>query len=273
MAGNNQYKNQWISEKLDRINLTVEKGQKDIIKAHAESHGESVNAFINRAICSVMDEEGETSIFQRLRKERNFFEWYNTKASEDEKKLADYVQEYSEEYFSDFRFEADSLVSAYVEAESSADNGQTWFSDPILPPYDFIQYFDLIVLESTQYKVESWEDCAGVFNSRDFSITIAPEFIDEKSTILHELIHLHECVIDQIPKFYHDILLLCLYNDLKNKIDDLDQRILNHTHVFSGEKITDLGGNHDILFLLKSLDLDLRCGYKLGTVCSYGRDE
>ena len=35
----------------DRINLTVPKGQKDVIKAHAErfDHG-SVNAFIQRAI-------------------------------------------------------------------------------------------------------------------------------------------------------------------------------------------------------------------------------
>ena len=43
-------KNDWIAKAYDRINLTVDKGQKDVIKAHAESRGESVNAFINRAI-------------------------------------------------------------------------------------------------------------------------------------------------------------------------------------------------------------------------------
>jgi len=43
-------KNDWISKAYDRINLTVDKGQKDLIRAHAESRGESVNAFINRAI-------------------------------------------------------------------------------------------------------------------------------------------------------------------------------------------------------------------------------
>ena len=42
--------NKWIANNYDRVNLTVPKGKKDIIKAHAESRGESVNSFINRAI-------------------------------------------------------------------------------------------------------------------------------------------------------------------------------------------------------------------------------
>ena len=41
----------------ERIELRVDKGQKDIIKAHAESKGESVNAFINRAIDETMERE------------------------------------------------------------------------------------------------------------------------------------------------------------------------------------------------------------------------
>lgn len=41
----------------DRIELRVEKGKKDIIKAHAEKRGESVNAFINRAIDEAMERE------------------------------------------------------------------------------------------------------------------------------------------------------------------------------------------------------------------------
>lgn len=46
----NDYKNAWIAEKLDRINLTLPKGRKDELKAHAAAQSESVNAFINRAI-------------------------------------------------------------------------------------------------------------------------------------------------------------------------------------------------------------------------------
>ena len=43
--------NKWIAKAYDRINLTVEKGKREIIKAHAaQKDGGSVNAFINRAI-------------------------------------------------------------------------------------------------------------------------------------------------------------------------------------------------------------------------------
>lgn len=42
--------NKWIEKAYDRINVMVPKGKKDDIKAHADSMGESVNAFINRAI-------------------------------------------------------------------------------------------------------------------------------------------------------------------------------------------------------------------------------
>ena len=60
MAGDNKksdYRNAWIAEKLDRVNLTMPKGQKDAVKAHAERRGESVNAFINRAITETMERD------------------------------------------------------------------------------------------------------------------------------------------------------------------------------------------------------------------------
>lgn len=41
----------------DRVELRLEKGQKDIIKAHAESKGESLNAFINRAIAETVSRD------------------------------------------------------------------------------------------------------------------------------------------------------------------------------------------------------------------------
>ena len=48
----------YLRENYDEIKVRTEKGQKDRIKAHAESHGESVNAFINRAIDETMEREG-----------------------------------------------------------------------------------------------------------------------------------------------------------------------------------------------------------------------
>lgn len=42
--------NKYIANAYDRINLTVPKGKKDEIKAHAEALGESVNGYIWRLI-------------------------------------------------------------------------------------------------------------------------------------------------------------------------------------------------------------------------------
>ena len=50
-----KWQNDYISRTYDRINLTVPKGDKDKIKAYAESKGESVNAFINRLIQEAMN--------------------------------------------------------------------------------------------------------------------------------------------------------------------------------------------------------------------------
>ena len=48
----------WDAANLDRLSVAVPKGKKDQIKAHAERRGESVNAFINRAIDETMEREG-----------------------------------------------------------------------------------------------------------------------------------------------------------------------------------------------------------------------
>ena len=43
-------KNKWYANAYDRIAVVVPKGQKEAIKARAESQGESVNAYIWRLI-------------------------------------------------------------------------------------------------------------------------------------------------------------------------------------------------------------------------------
>lgn len=50
-------KNDWIAKAYDRINLTVPKGQKELLQAHAEKMGESVNGFIGRAIAETMERD------------------------------------------------------------------------------------------------------------------------------------------------------------------------------------------------------------------------
>ena len=59
MAGNSEYRNRWISEKLDRVNLTMPKGKKATIQAQADAAGVSVNAYINAAIDEKMERDQE----------------------------------------------------------------------------------------------------------------------------------------------------------------------------------------------------------------------
>lgn len=51
--------NKYNAKMYDRINIAVKKGKKDTIKEHAEAHGESVNAFINRAIDEAIQHDNE----------------------------------------------------------------------------------------------------------------------------------------------------------------------------------------------------------------------
>lgn len=44
----------WDKENLDRISVAMPKGKREKIRKHAEDRGESVNAFVNRAIDETM---------------------------------------------------------------------------------------------------------------------------------------------------------------------------------------------------------------------------
>lgn len=50
-----RYNNEYNAKAYDRINLTVPKGKKEVIQAAAKENGESVNAFINRAIDTCLE--------------------------------------------------------------------------------------------------------------------------------------------------------------------------------------------------------------------------
>ena len=51
--------NKYMKNNYDELKVRVPKGRKDIIKAHAEKNGESVNGFVNRAINETIQRDGE----------------------------------------------------------------------------------------------------------------------------------------------------------------------------------------------------------------------
>lgn len=52
--------NRYMAKAYDRINLTVPKGRKDVIRDHADRLGVSVNAFIQRAIDETIERDHAT---------------------------------------------------------------------------------------------------------------------------------------------------------------------------------------------------------------------
>ena len=52
-------KDRYNAKTYDEIKVRVPKGEKDLIQAHAEAHGESTNGFINRAISEIMERDNE----------------------------------------------------------------------------------------------------------------------------------------------------------------------------------------------------------------------
>lgn len=117
-------------------------------------------------------------------------------------------------------------------------------------------------------------DFNGCFYGNEEKIEINRQYIHDKSVILHELIHYYEHQLEEeFPPFIRELLVLELYNKLLPPISDLKERIFNHCELYTYEKTFRGSGEHGVLFFLKSLDLDIRCGYPLGTVCGYGRDK
>ena len=185
-------------------------------------------------------------------------------ASEDDKKLFDKVCDFAS-FFNDLIFEKG--TETYSHAISRSKCYGKWTDDTQYIP-DELLHFSYSWF--TYHVKDLGSRSLGRFDWQNKSLSVCPAALNNNDhVILHEMIHMHEHVIDSHPLYIHDIVVWCLYQKLKKKITDLDQRIDECSHFQVQRDIANLGGIHDILFLLKSFDLDLRMGYKLGTVFGY----
>lgn len=199
--------------------------------------------------------------------ERRFQEWYQT-ATQDEKNLLERVEEFAI-HFDDMIFFNGTSTHDFIACKSKLMGSDEWTDDEITLPEE-LEYFSYSYFT---YHIANFDDFNGCFNREDLSLSVDMASANTDRVILHEMIHLHEFVINDLPMFFHDAVLFCLYKNLKSKVIDLDERIETHGHILNSEQIAAVGGVHDILFLLKSFDLDLKMGYQLGTVFGYGMTE
>mgnify|MGYP007069882023 CR=1 FL=1 len=182
-------------------------------------------------------------------------------------------------YYADISAEQYALQSFCLECE------EKYFDDMILATTSIMgdivdiayEQFDFIPLgieyAALRFFIVNTNDFLGCFYRYERKIEIDQKSLQNKSVILHELIHFYEWQLENTFPVAKELLTIRLYRNLAKTIDNLDTLIESHCDLFDQEETFNNTGNHGLLFYLKSLDLDIRCGYTLGTVCGYGRDE
>lgn len=187
---------------------------------------------------------------------KNLYEEWCFKHNAEDDALSDTVYEYEEDYFEDMTFKKDSLcydiVSKVDEEEFvSLDIGSG--------------YYRFFVIEDNG-------DMEGCTDTRERTISITRSNVNNKSVVLHEMIHAYVRILYDFNPTLLENIMLSLYLKLSPLIPDLDKKIKNHSELSSQIELDCSAGHHGLTFFLKSLDLDIRCGYPLGTICGYGRD-
>lgn len=256
-ATKKQYNKVKRSEPIEKEKIEIELDS-DVIEAiGCMGDGMTTAQFVEYAISQTLSQAVD-------KREDDDFGWY-LGASRAAQSIMDKAGKF-EELFADMRFKPDTITHEFIECTVQGDDGSCneWELD--IPE-------ELECLSHTWFTFSVEElpgGTAGRFNPATQTLTIDTASVDDDSVLLHELIHLHEFVLDSLPMYFHDVYLWCSYCDLRKKIPDLDERIMEHGCILNEYTLTKCGGVHDLLFLLKSFDLDLRMNYPLGTVFGYG---
>jgi len=108
--------------------------------------------------------------------------------------------------------------------------------------------------------LEGWD---GACDGKERLILIAKHLKDRDLILLHEMIHGYEFMLEPYL-CYHQFVLIKLYEKLLLQIPNLNKIIAWDMH---NENTV----YHSPLFLLKSLDLDIRLKQPIGTVYNYHR--
>ena len=199
--------------------------------------------------------------------DEQFFRWHKS-ASPEELQLVDTVFDY-EDLFDDMLFKPGTATYDLIRCKSKLQGSDEWIDADISIPEEL----SLFSPEYLHYKVEKCNNLLGFYDHEKQLICVSPDQIQNASTILHEMTHVHEFLINDLPLYFHDMVFWALYKDLKFRIPKLDQVISEHAHILNESNLYLSGGLHDILFLLKTFDLDIRMDYPLGTVFGYGRSD
>ena len=195
-----------------------------------------------------------TSLSSDIQREK-YNKWFNNQSDEIDDLTITICM--LEDYFDDMMLDKKSIMGKYMETHSNNTSNGT----------------DALSLMGNRYRFEVSADMPndydGYNRQDDKLIVIGKSAINDNSVILHEMLHAHEQILLSIDHVVRDTLILELYKKLKIQIEKLDDIILFHSNIQHSVELSEIGGEHSLLFMLKSLDIDLRCGYELFTVFGY----
>ncbi|NQT14234.1 MAG: hypothetical protein HQ582_15875 [Planctomycetes bacterium] len=196
------------------------------------------------------------------RTQEHFRDWQRSQTPA-ESELQDMAFDFQEKYFADLRLVAPSIRRQLF--------GQLYRAEGDPPD---------ISIDEWIFRFRRFRKSRGIigwYNGNHQTISIKPDLpsIEHRAALLHEMIHAYEFQLS-LPESrpYRDWLLLDLHQRMLKRMKpaELRNRMRVSTQRYAILKDTTCGG-HGLLFLLKSLDLDRRCRWKLGTVFGYGRED
>ena len=167
--------------------------------------------------------------------------------------------EFESRYFPDLCLNSPRVIKNLLQFEVKDRDG-TWITG-----HDAVHIgIDGWIVRYRQFPENTLGQCN--WKTKTIAVQAGLEEPDRTATLLHEMIHAYEYQLSQVIREW---LLLDLYKRLSKRIlpAKLDWYLKTGSHVMVSVS------QHSLLFLLKSLDIDLQRKWEPGTCFGYGRPD
>lgn len=189
---------------------------------------------------------------------KRFLEWWENRTPA-EWELQSMAFDFEEKHFADLRLTAPSIRKRLLRYQEQGHDGQWYETED-----DIDVSIDGWIFRFRRFR-EGW---LGRCDHKHQTIFVRPGLsnTEHRAALLHEMIHAYEF---QLSPPFREWLLLDLHKRLSKRIKParLRRYMDVSTHAFFHKSA------HGLLFLFKSLDLDLRFKWQPGTVFGYGRED
>lgn len=191
-----------------------------------------------------------------LKAEEEFKKWIFESSKED-RALRSKALKFEDRHFKDMTLRSYSRQLTRAKMQDSISGEWDTIEDGFEQDYDLSLSSWIIRYDNLKGNV------GGICEWPIKQIRIKPGQEGEELVLLHEMIHAFEFLLKDFNEYYQQYVTIQLYKKLRSKVRNLMRQITYDVHKYF--KI------HSPLFMLKSLDLDLKFKKPLGTVYGYER--